>query len=128
MKRAIPALLLTAAGFYFVWQYQPNIAADAVSSPPAAVSTAPGVTTVVGTTERNSYGNVQVQLTFTDNRITDVRLLKLPNSGPSQQAGPILVQETLQAQSASIDTVSGATQTSESYIKSLQAAIDAKGA
>jgi uncharacterized protein with FMN-binding domain len=38
------------------------------------------------------------------------------------------VQETLTAQSASVDTVSGATQTSESYIDSLQAAIDAKGA
>ncbi|MFF1303759.1 FMN-binding protein [Streptomyces sp. NPDC058307] len=40
---------------------------------------------------------------------------------------PKLVAETLQAQSADIDTVSGATITSEAYKESLQAAIDAKG-
>ena len=40
-------------------------------------------------------------------------------------AVPQLVQETLQAQSAQIDTVSGATYTSEGYIQSLQSAIDA---
>jgi uncharacterized protein with FMN-binding domain len=40
-----------------------------------------------------------------------------------QQAVPLLKQETLQAQSANIDTVSGATMTSEAYIQSLQAAL-----
>ena len=38
-------------------------------------------------------------------------------------AVPILRSETLQAQSAAIDAVSGATYTSESYIGSLQAAL-----
>ncbi|TCO50763.1 FMN-binding protein [Actinocrispum wychmicini] len=131
MRRAVPALLLTAAGFFFVWQYQPQ--PDMVTetaAPPAVVSTAPGSTTktVAGTTQRNRYGNVQVQVTFTDNRITAVEFLQLPRSGPSQEVAPTLVQETLRAQNANIDTVSGATQTSESYIRSLQAAIDAKGA
>jgi len=41
----------------------------------------------------------------------------------SRQALPILVQETLQAQSASIDLVSGATYTSDAYGQSLQSAI-----
>jgi uncharacterized protein with FMN-binding domain len=143
MRRAIPAILLTAAGFFFVWQYEPgaktDIATDTVAaSPPAAVtSTTPSTSgstststtkTVQGSVERNEYGNVQVQVTFTGDKITAVQLLRLPSSPPSRQAGPVLVQETLQAQSANIDTVSGATQTSESYVKSLQAAIDAKGA
>ncbi len=43
----------------------------------------------------------------------------------NSQAVPILNQETVQAQSAQIDTVSGATYTSDGYIKSLQSAIDA---
>ena len=77
--------------------------------------------------ETNRHGEVQVRVTFTDNRITAVQFLRLPRSGTSQQAAPALVAETLRAQSANIDTVSGATMTSESYIQSLQAAIDAKG-
>ena len=39
-------------------------------------------------------------------------------------ATPVLRQEALQAQSATIDTVSGATYTSTGYVQSLQSAID----
>ena len=52
----------------------------------------------------------------------------LPHTARSRvidwRAVPILRQETLQAQSARIDVVSGATQTSEAYIRSLQSALD----
>jgi uncharacterized protein with FMN-binding domain len=136
MRGAIPAILLTAAGFYFVWQYQPGAASDIVAAPaptvipsaPSTGSTSSTTKTVAGSVEPSEYGNVQVQVTFDGNRITDVQFLRLPSSGPSQAAGPILLQETLQAQNAQVDAVSGATQTSESYVKSLQSAIDAKGA
>jgi uncharacterized protein with FMN-binding domain len=136
MRRAIPAILLTAAGFYLVWQYDPSpdtvTATDGTTaSPPPVVSTpsAGGSTkTVQGSVESNEFGDLQVRVTFADDRITAVQFVKLPRSGPSRQAAPTLVEETLQAQSARIDTVSGATQTSESYVRSLQAAIDAKGA
>lgn len=147
MRRAIPAILLTAVGFVFVWQYEPTIASESVALPPpntvpalppsSTQQTAPGassappaeqVRTVNGSAERNRHGTVQVQVVFTGDQITDVKFLQLPNSGPSKMAGPRLVQETLQTQSAAIDTVSGATMTSESYVNSLQAAIDAKGA
>jgi uncharacterized protein with FMN-binding domain len=133
MRRAIPAILLTAAGFYVVWQYDPSPATvtdtdQATASPPPAVSGGGGTKTVQGSVESSEFGDIQVRVTFTDNKITDVEFVKLPRSGPSRQAAPTLVQETLQAQSARIDTVSGATQTSESYVRSLQAAIDAKGA
>ena len=42
----------------------------------------------------------------------------------SEQAAPYLHDEVLQAQSAHIDVVSGATYTSESYMQSLQSALD----
>jgi uncharacterized protein with FMN-binding domain len=65
-------------------------------------------------------------------RITDVTVVDYPNgNGRDQQinarALPILVQETLDAQSANIDMVSGATVTSEGYVGSLQSAIDQAG-
>ncbi len=43
----------------------------------------------------------------------------------SAQAAPILRQEALAAGSAKIDTVSGASYTSDAYIQSLQSALDA---
>ncbi|GAB3875526.1 hypothetical protein GCM10029964_019930 [Kibdelosporangium lantanae] len=136
MRRAIPAILLTAIGFYLVWQYDPTPDTVTAESPPAAVSTpstpstgsSGGTKTVEGSTESTEFGDVQVRVTFAGDRITAVDFVKLPRSGPSRQAATTLVEETLRAQTARIDTVSGATQTSESYVRSLQAAIDAKGA
>jgi uncharacterized protein with FMN-binding domain len=144
MRKAIPAILLSAAGFALVWQYEPGSAAEPValpapitipslpapssSSQPSAQPAPAQARTVDGSAERNSHGTVQVRVTFTGNQISNVQFLQLPATGPSRMAGPRLVQSTLQAQSADVDTVSGATQTSESYIDSLQAAIDAKGA
>ena len=81
----------------------------------------------------NRYGTVQVQVTLQGNTITDVALLQMPDSHQrsveiSQQAEPLLLQEALQAQSAQIDIVSGATYTSQSYAQSLQSALDKSGA
>ena len=64
--------------------------------------------------------------------ITDVQVLQYPNeNGKDQQinayALPVLTDETLQAQSANIDMVSGATVTSNGYITSLQSALDEAG-
>ncbi|KOV78684.1 hypothetical protein ADL03_39170 [Nocardia sp. NRRL S-836] len=79
---------------------------------------------VSGPAVQTSEGTVQVQVTFQGTRITDVKALRAPNSNPTRMALPLLRQEALQAQSADIDTVSGATATSEGYQRSLQAAID----
>jgi uncharacterized protein with FMN-binding domain len=74
---------------------------------------------------------VQVQATFgPDGTIEDVAVLRAPNSnGLSVQinnyAVPILNHEALTAQTASVDTISGATYTSNGYQQSLQSAIDA---
>ena len=59
-----------------------------------------------------------LQLTADDPRSADI----------NSQAGPILLQQTMQAQSANIDGVSGATYTSEGYLQSLQSALDQAGA
>lgn len=78
------------------------------------------------------FGDVQVRLIESGGRITDVQALRLPfdrqrSNEISQFVEPILRSEALQAQSAQIDTVSGATYTSDAYDMSLQSAIDRAG-
>ncbi|WNV81928.1 FMN-binding protein [Umezawaea sp. Da 62-37] len=99
------------------------------AAPPTTTkpTTAQAVKTVNGPVVKTVHGDVQVQVTFTGDKITAVKFLKQPNTGPTKMAAPLLIQETLQAGSADVDSVSGATQTSEGYVTSLQAAIDAKG-
>lgn len=102
----------------------------------SATGTQSGTTTgtkpIVGTTEQTPYGPLQVSVTFTNGKITAVKALQTPNRhGTSVQinayAVPILTQEAIAASSANIDTVSGATFTSEAYAQSLQSAIDKLG-
>jgi uncharacterized protein with FMN-binding domain len=69
-----------------------------------------------------------VEVTFEGDKISSVRMLQQPDHPQTTAAVPKLIAETLKAQSAHIDTVSGATITSDAYAQSLQAAIDAKGA
>ncbi|WP_345762530.1 FMN-binding protein [Diaminobutyricibacter sp. McL0608] len=100
--------------------------ASPTASAPAAAA-APR--TVNGDVEQTPFGPIQVQLTYTGTHITAVTELQSPNDrGRSveinQQAGPILEQEVLSSQSAKIDTVSGATYTSDGYAQSVQSAID----
>lgn len=88
--------------------------------------------TFTGTTAQTRYGPVQVQITVAGGKITEVTALQLTNDGGrsvaiSQQAAPILRQEALQAQTAKIQAVSGATYTSDGYVTSLQSAIDQAG-
>jgi uncharacterized protein with FMN-binding domain len=75
------------------------------------------------------YGDVQVRLVVSGGRITDVQAVVLPSDRArsayiSQVAGPMLHDEVLQAQSAQIDSLSGATYTSDAYAQSVQAALD----
>ena len=89
----------------------------------------PGRYVVTGTVERTPHGKVQVRVSVAAGRITDVVALQLPVGGRSteinQSVVPVLRQEALIAQSADIDAVSGATNTSVAYARSLQAALDA---
>ncbi len=89
----------------------------------------PTVRTITGPSVDMQWGPVQVTIVVTGKRITDIQA-----SAPTErdrsafinsQAIPLLRQEVLQAQSATIDTLSGATMTSEAYIQSLQSALQA---
>jgi len=86
--------------------------------------------TYTGKSVQTRYGDIQVAVTVSGGRITDVTVPQYPQGNPrdaeiNAYALPVLVQETLDAQSADIQTVSGATVTSDGYIESLQAALDA---
>jgi len=114
----------------------------AAGAPPRrTTATAPAVTgatrstvaravrTIDGDPVDNPYGTVQVRVTLHGTHITDVIPLQMPvdrqySAELSQQAAPLLVQEVLQAQSAQIDILGGATYTSQSYAQSLQSALD----
>lgn len=86
----------------------------------------------VGSAVQTQYGVVQVAVTTAAGRITKVSFVQLTAFDPrsqeiNSQAAPILVQETMSAQSARIDSVSGATYTSAGYLQSLQSALDRAG-
>jgi uncharacterized protein with FMN-binding domain len=88
--------------------------------------------TVTGDSTDTRWGPVQVQITVANGKITSVKVVDYPNNnGRDQQinaeALPILIDETVKAQSSKIDMVSGATVTSQGYITSLQSAIDKAG-
>jgi len=88
-----------------------------------------GETTITGKVGHTVYGPVQVQLVVKSGKIVKVAILEQPsNTIHDIQIGefafPKLIGETLAAQSAKIDAVSGASYTSAGYIASLQSAVD----
>jgi len=88
-----------------------------------------GGKTLTGTVASTPYGPMQVAVTMAGKKITGVKVLQETNTGAMSQqidanAVPQLTKETLAAQSARIDAVSGASYTSSGYIKSLQSALD----
>lgn len=150
MKRAAVTALATIVGLVVLLSFKshgssahllrPGAFAPATPGPVSSPSAAPsrtsgsaapsgGSTTVVGQAVDTQYGPVQVQVTVSNGRITSVTPVQLPQDRQrdieiDNYAVPQLIQETLQAQSAQIDAVSGATFTSEGYAQSLQSALD----
>jgi len=85
--------------------------------------------TYTGASEDTIYGTVQIAAVVSGGKITDIKFLQMPGpEGHSKEvtafAEPYLKQSTLAHQGSNIDFVSGATQTSEAYERSLQAALD----
>ncbi len=77
----------------------------------------------------SQYGDVQVKITISKGKITTVDVIKFPNTPGnttkiSNGSLPVLKQEAIAAQSAKIDNVTGATQTTEGFVQSLQSALD----
>jgi uncharacterized protein with FMN-binding domain len=87
--------------------------------------------TVTGAVSQTQYGPVQVRITVSGGKVTKAEAVQAPKGGTSDQKTalsiPKLNQEAVAAGSADIDSVSGATYTSEGYKKSLQSALDQAG-
>ena len=104
----------------------------AAAATSAAKTTSTYSGTVTGTAADTRWGPVQVKVTLASGKITAVDVVEEPDSNDRDQeinadAVPQLVSETLQAQNAQIDMVSGATYTSQGYVTSLQSALDQAG-
>jgi len=114
----------------------PSPTAPPTTAAPATTST---TSTTVGTTRSAKgqsvfyrYGILQLRVTITGSRMTTVTTVADQASDPrsaeiNSQAIPLLHDQAMQAQSANIDGVSGATYTSEAYQQSLQSALDQLG-
>ena len=84
--------------------------------------------TYTGSVANAYYGNVQVQVSISAGKITDIQFLQYPNDNPNsqninQQATPYLRQEAIQAQNAQVNTITGATLTSQAFVQSLSSAL-----
>lgn len=104
----------------------------AASGPTSVSQSASAAKTVTGEAIDTIYGPVQVKITVKGGKITAVTATQYPMDTPldyqiNSYAIPALNSETLQASSANIDAVSGATYTSQGYIGSLQNAVDQAG-
>jgi uncharacterized protein with FMN-binding domain len=105
-------------------------AADAPATQAPAASPTAINGTFTGPSVNVNYGNVQVKITVVNGRITDAVAVKAPtgkNDRYTNMAVPVLKQQTLKAQSANIQGVSGASYTSYGWFTSLQGAIALAG-
>ena len=152
MRRALSALVVTLVGVVWLVTFKVTpLEVDAVTQPTAAARTrepitppppgrtvaptptiAPGTAaasgTFTGATVSTIYGPVQVRITVANQKVIDVQAMALPrdrarSAAISQYSAPMLRTEAIQAQSANIDIVSGATYTSIAYARSLDNAL-----
>ncbi len=142
MRRITLWLLSTVAAVVLLFSYRTSTmgagasASSGSSGGPAPAGgtvsggTVSGGTVFEGSVAQTRWGPVQVRITVVGGRIVDVSVPTYPNGNGRDReinayALPELTKATLAAQSADIDTVSGATVTSGGYKESLQAALDA---
>jgi len=139
MRRIAIAAAATVSVVVLLFSYRTSTDATPVAtgrtqpsrtaSPPTPITGSAGAGTFTGDAADTRYGPVQVRITVSGGKITQADAIEYPQESGrdvriNSAAVPELNQETLQAQSAQIDTVSGATYTSEGYQQSLQSAID----
>jgi uncharacterized protein with FMN-binding domain len=140
-RRIVLASAATVSGMVLLLSLKPHTAPQVAVAAPAPSSSGAssgangsttGTKTVTGDSIQTRWGPVQVRITLDNGRLTDVTAITYPTQNPRDQeinsyALPQLRNETLTAQSADIDTVSGATYTSDGYRQSLQSALDSAG-
>ncbi|MDQ0579855.1 FMN-binding protein [Streptomyces rishiriensis] len=137
LRRVVLATAATVSGIVLLLSLKPSSdpgAAQAAGAGAAAQGAAQGGSgavvsgTMTGDAAQTQYGAVQVRITVVNNKITKAEAVQAPKGGTSDQktalAVPRLNADVVAKQSPDIDTVSGATYTSEGYKKSLQSAID----
>jgi uncharacterized protein with FMN-binding domain len=156
MRRAVLAILSTIAGLVLLLTFKTHAGTSALATPPTAIGgstssgsgssatsgssgtssnssgSSSGTKSITGAAADTRYGPVQVKITISNGQLTAVQAVEYPeNNSRDEQinsyAIPELTQEALDAKSAHIDTVSGATYTSEGYVTSLQSALDKAG-
>ncbi|GIE31438.1 FMN-binding protein [Actinoplanes italicus] len=130
MRRISLWLLSTVAALVLLFGYRTSTGLTAAPATTVAATPAGEGQTYTGETVRTEEGDVQVVITVADGKITSVSVPVHPTGGQrhdeiSARALPQLIEATLAAQGADIDSVSGATYTSGGYKQSLQSAIDA---
>jgi uncharacterized protein with FMN-binding domain len=126
MRRIALWILVTAVILMLLFSYRTS--ATPAAAPLTQPTTAPG-RPFDGTVVRTRFGPIQIRIIVDHDAIADVTAIMLPSGDPrtdqiNTAALPKLRQRALAAQSADIETVSGATYTSAGYRESLQAAID----
>ena len=131
MRRISLWFLSTVAVVTLLFGYHTSTSGP-TPTPTPAVAPAAGGSTVTGAVAQTRWGPVQVRLTLADGKITAVDVVQYPDGNGRDReinadALPVLVQETISAQSADVDMVSGATVTSTGYVQSLQSALDQAG-
>jgi FMN-binding domain len=108
----------------------PSARTGAAAGPgPSPASAGPAPVTTLGQTVRTQFDTIQVRIVTVGGQIRSVAFAKLSGDEAlsdliNAHAAPLLLQRTLTAQGADIDTVSGATYTSDGYRESLQSALD----
>jgi uncharacterized protein with FMN-binding domain len=154
MRRVILAIVSTIAALVFLLSFKthstsallsspssasasPSGSASASTSSPTASSASPSsassaAKTVTGDVVQTVYGPVEVQITVKNGKITAAQAVEYPSQDPrdaqiNSYAIPALNSEAVSAGSAHIDTISGATYTSNGYVTSLQSALDKAG-
>lgn len=140
--RALAAIAVTAAAVVLLARFQtepprtynPNSGLGPVRTPRAIASPPPrrtgeGTRSFLGPAMTTPFSAIQVRAFFTGRRLTGIETVLLSGDGPhtealNARAEPILRESALEAGNAKVDTVSGATSTSEIWLDSLQGAID----
>ena len=146
MRRAAAALAVTAVAVVWLARYEtqtperPNALRDADPAPTvravaepvrrSGTTRGPGVRTASGPLLQTPFTVLQVRASVRDGRLVGVETVTMGSQDAhtnriNERAEPILREEALQAGSAEVDAVSGATYTSRSWRESLQGAIDA---
>lgn len=152
MRKIVTAGALTATGLVLLMSYPTSTGQGVLEASTASLggstgssggasgtgaTTAPAPTTgpsgtYTGSSVATRWGNVQVEITVQNGELVDATAIDYPHGNRNDQqinayAIPRLESATVDAGSADIDAISGATVTSQGYIRSLQSALDQAG-